>query len=71
MDWTHSAALSVAGHGLAAVVRGEEGWEAFPLGLENGSSGCWPSRQAAIDIVEAIAGDIACCVGHLAEDADR
>jgi hypothetical protein len=71
MQWRHSPSISVAEHGTAAVVLGDEGWEAFPFGLENGSSGTWPSREQAIEMVESTAGDVACCVGHLAEDADK
>lgn len=71
MRWSHSPAMSVAEEGTAVVVLGEEGWEAYPFGLENGSSGLWQSRQQAIDMVETAAGDVACCVGHLAEDSDR
>ncbi len=70
MRWTHSLALSVAEAGTAVVVRGDDGWEAFPFGLEGGSSGAWPSREQAIEMVESAAGDVACCVGHLAEDSD-
>lgn len=63
--------MSVAEEGMAVVVLGGEGWEAYPFGLEGGSSGVWQSRQQAIDMVESAAGDVACCVGHLAEDSDR
>ena len=70
MRWRHSPAISVAEAGTAVVVCGDDGWEAFPFGLENGSSGVWPSREQAIEMVESTAGDVACCVGHLAEDSD-
>lgn len=70
MQWSHTAAMSVAEQGTAVVVHGDDGWEAFPFGLDGGSSGVWPSREQAIEMVESTAGDVACCVGHLAEDSD-
>ena len=36
-----------------------------------GSCGDFPTREQAIDIVESMAGDVACCVGYLAETSDR
>jgi hypothetical protein len=63
--------MSTAQAATAAVVLCEDGWEAFPFGLDGGSSGIYPTREQAIDIVESMAGDVACCVGHLAEDSDR
>ncbi len=71
MDWTHASDLSSAEGGTAVVVRGDEGWEALPFGLEGGSSGVYPTREQAIEIVESVAGDMLCCVGHLAADSDR
>jgi hypothetical protein len=71
MDWSHSRIMSTAQAATAVVVLGEEGWEAFPFGLEGGSSGVYATREQAIDSVEAAAGDVACCVGHLADDSDR
>ena len=71
MDWSHSRIMSTAQSATAVVVLGEEGWEAFPFGLEGGSSGVYATREQAIDSVEAAAGDVACCVGHLADDSDR
>lgn len=71
MEWVHSRLMSTAEAGTAAVVERDEGWEAFPFGLENGSAGTAPSRALAIEIVEGILGDAVCCVGHLAEDSDR
>jgi hypothetical protein len=71
MNWRHSATISTADDGAAIVVLGADGWEAFPLGLDGGSSGCYPTRDGAIEMVESLAGDVACCVGHLAEDSDR
>jgi hypothetical protein len=71
MDWTHSRVMSVAEGGSAVVIEADDGWEAFPFGLESGSSGVFSSREQAIEMVEAMAGDVACCVGHLADDADR
>ena len=56
MDWTHSRIMSTAHAATALVVLCDEGWEAFPFGLEG---------------VEATAGEVACCVGHLADDSDR
>ena len=70
MRWSHSAAMSVAEAGTAVVVHGDDGWQAFPFGLDGGASGVWPSREQAIEMVESTAGDVACCVGHLAEDSD-
>ena len=69
MDWTHSRIMSTAQAATAVVVLCNEGWEAFPFGLEGGSSGVYPTREQAIDSVEAAAGDVACCVGHLAEES--
>jgi len=71
MEWSHSAEMSTAEAGTAVAVLGEEGWEALPFGLEGGSCGFFPTRERAIETVESMAGDIACCVGHLAEDSDR
>ena len=71
MDWSHSRIMSTAQAATAVVVLGEEGWEAFPFGLEGGSSGVYATREQAIDSVEAAAGDVACCVGHLSDDSDR
>lgn len=71
MQWTHALIMSTAEEGTAVVVKVEEGWEALPYGFEGGSCGTYPSRQEAIETVESMAGDIICCVGHLAEDSDR
>lgn len=71
MEWSHSRLMSTAQAGTAVVVLGDDGWEAFPLGLDGGSSGIYPTREQAIDSVESAAGDVACCVGHLAADSDR
>lgn len=69
MQWTHSALMSTAEDGTAAVVASDEGWEALPFGIENGSCGAFPSREQAIETVESVLGEIVCCVGHLAADA--
>jgi hypothetical protein len=71
MEWCHFAKMSTAEAGTAVVVLGDDGWEALPFGLEGGSCGDFPTREQAIDIVESMAGDVACCVGYLAEDSDR
>ena len=71
MDWTHSRIMSTAHAATAVVVLCDDGWEAFPFGLDGGSSGVYSTREQAIDSVEAAAGEVACCVGHLAEDSDR
>lgn len=71
MDWTHSAYMSSAEDGTAVVVLGDDGWEALPFGTEGGSSGVYSTREQAIEIVESVAGDMACCVGHLAADSDQ
>lgn len=69
MQWSHSRIMSTAEDGTAAVVEGEHGWEALPFGLEGGSCGVYPTRKQAIETVEAMAGDVACSVGHLAADS--
>lgn len=71
LHWRHSEGISLAEDGAAVVMEGDEGWEALPFGLEGGSAGCYPTREAAIDIVEGVVGDMVCCVGHLASDSDR
>jgi hypothetical protein len=71
MEWIHAPDMSSAEGGTAVVVHGDEGWEALPFGLDGGSSGVYPTRELAIEIVESVAGDMLCCVGHLAEDSDR
>jgi hypothetical protein len=71
MDWTHTDTMSFAEHGAAAVVQADDGGEALPFGLEGGSSGAYPSREQAIEIVESVLGDMICCVGHLAADSDQ
>lgn len=70
MIWTHSRIMSTAEDGTAVVVEGDGGWEALPFGMDGGSCGTYPDRQAAILTVEGIRGDMICCVGHLAEDSD-
>jgi|APTNR8051073442_1049403.scaffolds.fasta_scaffold54548_2 hypothetical protein len=70
MQWTHSRIISVAEDGTAAVVQVDEGWDARPFGFDGGSSGIHPTREHAIEAVEAVLGEVICCVGHLAEDAD-
>jgi hypothetical protein len=70
MEWTHAPMISTAEAGTAVVVAGDDGWEAFPFGLESGSAGVYASREEAIEIVEGLLGDMACCVGHLAPDSD-
>ncbi len=72
MDWTHSRIMSTADDGAAVVVLADdEGWDAFPFGLDGGPMGNYPDRERAIEAVEATLGDMVCCVGHLAEDSDR
>ena len=71
MNWTHSKYLSSADDGTAVVVVGDDGWEALPFGTEGGSSGVYATREQAIEIVESVAGDMVCCVGHLATDSDQ
>lgn len=71
MDWTHTPGMSFAEDGTAVVICGEDGWEALPFGFDGGSSGVYPTREQAIEIVESVAGDVLCCVGHLAADSDR
>ncbi|MFO1154659.1 MAG: hypothetical protein U1E42_13500 [Rhodospirillales bacterium] len=70
MEWTHTAMISTAEAATAVVVAGDGGWEAFPFGLDGGSAGVFGSREAAIETVEGVLGDMVCCVGHLAADAD-
>lgn len=70
MEWTHSRIMSTAEGGTAAVVAGEDGWDALPFGFDGGSCGTYSSREAAILTVESVLGDMVCCVGHLADDAD-
>lgn len=69
MDWVHSRIMSTSVVGDAVVIFGEDGWQALPFGLEGGSFGVYPTRERAIEMVEASAGDVACCVGHLAADS--
>jgi hypothetical protein len=71
MEWTHSPGMSFAEGGTAVVIQGDDGWEALPFGFDGGSSGVYPTRERAIDIVEGVAGDMLCCVGHLAADSDQ
>jgi hypothetical protein len=71
MDWTHSQIMSTADDGSAVVVAGDDCWEALPFGFDGGSCGAYPSRDEAIRTVEGVLGDMVCCVGHLAADADR
>ncbi|MCW5700263.1 MAG: hypothetical protein KIT00_10525 [Rhodospirillales bacterium] len=70
MEWTHSRIMSTAGTGDAVVVFGEDGWQALPFGLEGGPCGIYPTREQAIEMVESMAGDVICCVGHLAADSN-
>ena len=70
MEWSHSGTMSLADDGTALVIESEEGWEAMPFGFDGGSSGTFPSREQAIEVVESLLGEIICCVGHLAEDSD-
>ena len=69
MQWTHAALMSTAEDGTAAVVGSDDGWEALPFGIENGSCGVFASREQAIETVEGVRGEVVCCVGHLAADA--
>ena len=62
--------MSTADLGAAVVVLGEDGWDAMPFGLDGGSSGTYPTRNEAIEMVENMLGEVVCCVGHLAEDSD-
>ena len=62
--------ISSAEAGTSVVVAGDDGWEAFPFGLDGGSAGVFASREQAIEIVEGLLGDVVCCVGHLAPDSD-
>ena len=39
MEWSHSRLMSTAQAGTAVVVLCDDGWEAFPFGLDGGSSG--------------------------------
>jgi hypothetical protein len=71
MNWTHSRIMSMGDDGSAIVIGAEEGWEALPFGFDGGSCGTYPSRDEAISTVESVLGDMVCCVGHLAADADR
>lgn len=71
MQWTHSRIISVGDEDGAMVVESDAGWEALPFGLDGGSSGVFPTREAAIEMVESLHGEVACCVGHLADDSDR
>jgi hypothetical protein len=70
MEWTHAPMISTAEAATAAVVAADEGWEAFPFGIEGGSAGVYASRERAIEMVESVIGDMVCCVGHLAADSD-
>lgn len=70
MQWTHATLMSTAEDGTAAVVASDDRWEALPFGIENGSCGAFASREQAIECVESIRGEVVCCVGHLAADAD-
>ena len=71
MEWSHSTMISSAEAGTAVVVEGDDGWEAFPFGIESGSAGVYATREEAIEIVEGQQlGDMVCCVGHLAPDSD-
>lgn len=70
MEWTHSSMISTAEAGTAVVVTADDGWEAFPFGLDCGSAGIFASRDEAIEMVEGLLGDMTCCVGHLAADFD-
>ena len=38
---------STAQAGTAVVVLGNDGWEAFPFGLDGGSSGIYPTSRAS------------------------
>lgn len=68
VDWVHSRIMSTTTVGDAVVVFGEDGWQALPFGLEGGAFGIYPTRERAIEMVEAVNGDRACCVGYLAAD---
>ena len=70
MEWVHSRVMSTAEDGSAVVVHDQAGWQALPFGVDGGSSGVFETREAAIEVVEGILGDMVCCVGHLAEDSD-
>ncbi|MBX3517802.1 MAG: hypothetical protein KF815_12760 [Rhodospirillales bacterium] len=70
MQWTHATLMSTAEDGTAVVVADDDRWEALPFGIENGSCGAFASREQAIECVESIRGEVVCCVGHLAADAD-
>lgn len=71
MLWTHSRIMSTADDGSAAVVHGDDGWQALPFGVDGGPCGSYPTREQAIEIVEATLGEVICCVGHLAEGSEQ
>jgi hypothetical protein len=71
MIWTHSRIMSTGDDGSAIVIAADDGWEALPFGFDGGSCGTYPSRDEAISTVESVLGNMVCCVGHLAADADR
>lgn len=71
MDWTHSRIVSTADDGVATVIAADDGWEALPFGADGGSCGVFATREAAVRAVEGVLGDMTCCVGHLAADADE
>jgi len=71
MSWSHSRVVSTADDGVAMVVIADGGWEALPFGADGGSCGVFATREEAVRAVEGVLGDMTCCVGHLAADADR
>ncbi|MBL8659419.1 MAG: hypothetical protein JNM75_06645 [Rhodospirillales bacterium] len=70
MDWVHARIVSTADDGVAMVIAADDGWEALPFGADGGSCGVYPTREEAVRTVEGVLGDMICCVGHLAADAD-
>jgi hypothetical protein len=71
MEWCHFAKMSTAEAGTAVVVLGDDGWEALPFGLEGEAAEISPLANRPSRSSRAWRGDVACCVGHLAEDSDR
>lgn len=68
MIWEHQPGMSFADCG-AAVIHGDDGWEAYPFGVESGSSGCHATRDDAIAAAEQVAASALCCSVEPSQDA--
>ncbi|MBF0562529.1 MAG: hypothetical protein HQL37_11020 [Alphaproteobacteria bacterium] len=62
MKWVNRDDMSFADSG-AVVVQTDEGWEAYPFGMDGGSAGFHPSREQAMAAAEQVAISTLCCSG--------